>query len=80
MIGSIVIIQLHQAAYRALFDDAITQDDLDSLRCAIHGGWAVGSDRFKNKIAKVAGQRTAPVPRGGDRRSERFRGGETGSI
>lgn len=64
-----------QVTYRALFDEAITQDDLDSLRNAVCGGWAAGSDRFKNKIARISGQRTAPVPRGGDRRSERFRGG-----
>jgi putative transposase len=52
-------------AYGKLFEDAIPQDDLDLLRQSIKGGWAVGSNKFKNKIAKALSSRVSPLPRGG---------------
>jgi putative transposase len=55
-------------AYKKLFDEAISQDDLDILRQSVKGGWVVGSDKFKNKIAKAIGSRVTQLPRGGRRK------------
>jgi putative transposase len=63
-----------QKSYRALFGAALDEDFLDALRAATNGGWALGSDRFKRRIAKALGRRVAPLPKGrpakerGDRR------------
>lgn len=60
------------SSYKALFDESISQDDLDLLRHASRGGWAVGSDKFKAKIARVIKSRVAPLPRGGARRRKKL--------
>jgi len=51
-------------AYRTLFRDALDCDFLDDLRRATNGGWALGSEAFRRKIAKIAGRRAAPLPLG----------------
>jgi putative transposase len=57
-----------QAAYRALFRAALAEDFVASLRAATNGGWALGGERFKRKIAKGAGRRAAPLPAGRPRK------------
>ena len=51
-------------AYRALFRGALDADFVEALRAATNGGWALGGDRFKRDLAKGAGRRAAPLPRG----------------
>jgi putative transposase len=53
-----------QAAYRALFRCPLEQDFIGALRAATNGGWALGSERFKQQIAKALKRRVAPLPPG----------------
>ena len=53
-----------QKEYRALFRQKLDPDFVDSLRAAPNGGWALGGERFKRRIAKAAGRRAVPLPRG----------------
>jgi REP-associated tyrosine transposase len=53
-----------QKAYRALFRAALGEEFLDALRAATNGGWALGGARFKERVAKLAGRRAAPLPKG----------------
>lgn len=53
-----------QKSYRALFRAALDEDFLGALRAATNGGWALGGDRFKRRIAKALGRRVAPLPKG----------------
>jgi len=53
-----------QAAYRELFREAIDETWMEELRAATNGGWAFGSDRFKQQIATAAGRRATPLPKG----------------
>lgn len=51
-------------AYRALFRRSLDPDFVEALRSATNGGWALGSGRFKRRIAKALGRRVAPLPKG----------------
>jgi putative transposase len=53
-----------QLAYRNLFRQPLEQTFVDALRAATNGGWALGNDRFRNKIAKALGRRVTPLPPG----------------
>jgi putative transposase len=53
-----------QREYRGLFRAKLGEDFLAALRAATNGGWALGNDRFKRQIAKMAGRRAAPLPKG----------------
>lgn len=57
-----------QAAYRALFRERLAEDFVDSLRGATNGGWALGDDAFKRRVAKAARRRAEPLPKGRPRR------------
>jgi putative transposase len=53
-----------QKEYRALFRSALDKAFIEALREATNGGWALGDARFKRRIAKAAGRRAAPLPKG----------------
>ena len=53
-----------QASYRALFRDQLDEAFIEDLRVATNGGWALGGDAFKRRIAKGAKRRAEPLPRG----------------
>jgi putative transposase len=53
-----------QKAYRELFRAKLPAQFVDDLRAATSGGWALGDERFKRQIAKMAGRRAAPLPKG----------------
>ena len=53
-----------QAAYRHLFRGQVGKEDLESIRSATHKGWALGNDRFREKIRSLTGRRAAPLPKG----------------
>ena len=55
---------LRQAAYRQLFRTQLSKDDLETIRAATHKGWALGDNRFREKIESLTGRRAAPLPRG----------------
>jgi putative transposase len=50
--------------YAALFDAPLEATFLDELRAATNGGWALGSERFKQRIAKALGRRVTPASPG----------------
>ena len=47
-------------AYRSLFQEALSEDFVADIRDATNGGWALGSDKFKEKVAAMARRRSAP--------------------
>jgi len=53
-----------QQEYRALFRAKLPDSFVSALRAATNGGWALGDERFKRQIAKMAGRRATPLPRG----------------
>lgn len=53
-----------QAAYRMLFRAALGETLLNEIRDATNKGWALGNDRFRGEIARLAGRRAAPECRG----------------
>jgi len=53
-----------QRDYRSLFRAKLADDFVAALRAATNGGWALGDDRFKRQIAKMAGRRATPLPKG----------------
>ena len=59
-----------QKRYRALFRSSVNEQDLEAIRNASNKGWALGNDRFREKIEKLAGRRAAPKPRGRPRKKE----------
>ena len=63
-----------QDAYRALFDGLIDETTLDHIREMANKGWVLGSDYFKAKIAERINRQVEPKLRGGDRRSNKFKG------
>lgn len=67
-----------QSGYRALFRSSIGKEALKDIREATNKAWVLGSDRFREQIAVLSQRRTAPLARGGDRRSEKYR--QNGNI
>jgi putative transposase len=51
-------------AYRALFRGALDAQFVADIRAATNGGWALGDEAFRRAVAKAAGRRAAPLPRG----------------
>lgn len=62
-----------QAAYRQLFKSHIPESSLNEIRDATNKAWALGNDRFKQRIQKQLERRVEANARGGDRKSEKFR-------
>jgi putative transposase len=62
-----------QAAYRALFKARIPEATLSEIRDATNKAWALGNDRFRQEIEKLAERQAAPKSKGGDRRSVQYR-------
>jgi putative transposase len=58
-----------QRAYRALYDEKLTEEFIAAVRAATNGGWPLGSDRFKQKIALALGRRVVPLSKGRPRRT-----------
>lgn len=63
-----------QEAYQSLFKQQIPEYTLREIRDAINKAWVLGDIGFKKKIEAQTGRRASPLPRGGDRKSEHFRG------
>jgi REP-associated tyrosine transposase len=59
-----------QAAYRALFRGHLSKEELTNIREATNKGWALGSERFQEKVAQLTSRRVKPLPRGRPRKEE----------
>ncbi len=53
-----------QESYRELFRERLSVEFIDDLRSATNGGWALGTEAFKRRIAKGAKRRAEPLPKG----------------
>ena len=51
-------------AYRALFRSQLSQPEIREIRDATNRNWALGNDRFTQRIEVLSGRRSAPVRRG----------------
>ncbi|MBI5121271.1 MAG: transposase [Rhodospirillales bacterium] len=63
-----------QGAYLALFEQALGNEMLESIRDATNKSWVLGGERFKEEIADLSGRRVAPAPRGRPRREASING------
>ena len=53
-----------EAAYRGLFEQGLTEEDMRALSEATRKGWALGSEQFKIKLEKNTSRRVRPAKRG----------------
>ncbi len=65
--------EVRQKAYRALFRSRLSDHVLADIRESTNKAWVLGSSRFKQQIEKKLNRRAVPLPKGGDRRSEKYR-------
>jgi putative transposase len=62
-----------RAAYRTLFDHAISETQINEIRDATNKAWVLGEGRFKERIQLQLMRRVEPADRGGDRKSAQFK-------
>ena len=62
-----------QQAYRTLFEDEVSDLTLEEIRNAINKAWVLGDNCFKKQIEKQTGRSVSPKPKGGDRKSAKYR-------
>ena len=63
---------LRRETFRALFDTALSQSEINLVRASINRGLVLEDDRFKLEIEAALKRRIEPGKHGGDRKSERF--------
>lgn len=61
-------------AYRALFRAELSEPTLESIRMSTQRGWVLGRGSFLAEVQAMLSRPGRPLPRGGDRRSARYRG------
>ena len=59
-----------QAGYRALFRETLADEFVQALRDATNGGWALGNEKFKERIARASHRRVDPRPKGRPRKAK----------
>ncbi len=64
-----------QAAYRALFEHQIPERTLAEIREATNKAWVLGNERFQKQIERLTQHVLLPKPRGGDRKSAKYKRG-----
>ena len=62
------------ATYRALFRTELDPKEVDEIRSAVNGGFALGNERFKAEIAAMLGRRVEPGKSGRPRNPKRIEG------
>ncbi|MEZ5473346.1 MAG: transposase [Marinicella sp.] len=60
-------------AYQSLFQHEIPEFTLEEIRDSINKTWVLGNNKFKTQIEYQTGRRVSPLPKGGDRKSEKFK-------
>jgi putative transposase len=66
--------EAHKQAYKHLFKHHIPELTLQEIRDGTNKAWVLGENRFKQQIEQQTGRRAIPLARGGDRKSNSFRG------
>lgn len=59
--------------YRALFSHHASEKELNEIRDATNKAWVLGNDRFRAQIEQLTKRQASPKPKGGDRKSARYR-------
>lgn len=59
------------AVYRDLFAEALSGETLKNIRESANKAWALGNDRFRERVEALSKRQAAPKARGGDRKSGR---------
>ncbi len=59
-----------QTAYRDLFRYELESDEIDKIRKATNGNYALGNERFKEEISKILGRRVIPGKAGRPRKKK----------
>ena len=62
-----------QSAYRALFAHDIPEDILNDIRESTNKAWLMGCNHVNGGVGDRLNRRGAPLPRGGDHRSPKYR-------
>ena len=62
-----------QKAYRALFRARIASKTLEEIRASTNKAWVLGSEHFKRQIESQLNRPAVARPRGGDRKSIKYR-------
>jgi putative transposase len=62
-------VNARKLAYRALFKEATSAEELNLIREASHKGWALGSDKFKREIESLSSRRASSLGRGRPRKA-----------
>jgi putative transposase len=57
-----------ELAYRALLDHGLTASEVETLSEATRKGWPLGSEKFKEALARQLSRRVSPAKRGRPRR------------
>lgn len=57
-----------QAAYRDLFKSELSPNQINNVRNATNGNFALGNDRFANEVSQALGQRVVPSRAGRPRK------------
>jgi len=68
-------VKLRQTRYRSLFHTQLPDKTLAEIRQATNKAWCLGDSRFAEEVAQQLNRRAAPKPKGGDRRSKKFKKG-----
>lgn len=58
-----------QRAYMSLFDIELTDQQIQDIRESARKGWALGDNRFKERVEELSQRRAAPLPRGRPKKS-----------
>ena len=66
--------EARKQAYKYLFKQQIPELTLQEIRDATYKAWVLGENRFKQQVEQQTGRRVVPLARGGDRKSESFKG------
>ncbi|MBU2880790.1 transposase [Psychrosphaera sp. B3R10] len=69
-----------QERYRFLFNSEIPEKSLAEIRDSTDKAWVLGNDKFKEQVEQLTGRRASPMPKGGDRKSQKFRDKQGGEF
>lgn len=65
--------QERQQHYQSLFEQVIPYAALEEIRNSANKGWVLGDILFKKQIEQKIGRPIPPLPRGGGKKSEKYR-------
>lgn len=68
-------VKLRQTRYRSLFQTQLPDKTVAEIRQATNKAWCLGDSRFAEEVAQQLNRRAVPKPKGGDRRSKKFKKG-----